>query len=87
MSCSGTQHGAACRDRTQDLSIRGPTHYHYSTALPYDLYVKKCHISHTRLGVKYVSFKIVCIPMLLIRDTKKLINYRYYYINFDNIKT
>ena len=70
MSCSGTQHGAACGDRAQDLSIRGPTLYHYATSLPYDLYVNKCHISHTRLGVKYVSFKIVCIPMLLIRDTK-----------------
>ena len=34
MSCSRTQHGAACGDQTQDLSIRSPTLYHYATMLP-----------------------------------------------------
>ena len=34
MSCSRTQHGGACGDRTQDLSIRSQTPYHYATALP-----------------------------------------------------
>ena len=34
MSCSRTQHGDACGDRTQDLSIRSPTLYHYAAALP-----------------------------------------------------
>ena len=34
MSCSRTQHAVACGDRTQDLSIRSPTLYHYATALP-----------------------------------------------------
>ena len=34
MPCSRTQHGDACGDRTQDLSIRSPTLYHYATALP-----------------------------------------------------
>ena len=33
MSCSRTQHGAACEDRTQDLAIRSPTLYHYATEL------------------------------------------------------
>ena len=33
MSCSRTQKGEACGDRTQDLSIRSPTLYHYATAL------------------------------------------------------
>ena len=32
MSCSRTQHGDACGDRTQDLSIQSPTLYHYATA-------------------------------------------------------
>ena len=34
MSCSRTQYGDACGDRTQDLSIQSPTLYHYATALP-----------------------------------------------------
>ena len=34
MPCSRTQHGDACGVRTQDLSIRSPTLYHYATALP-----------------------------------------------------
>ena len=34
MSCSRTQHGDACGDQTQDLSIRSPTLYHYANALP-----------------------------------------------------
>ena len=29
-----TQHSTACGDRTQGLSIRSPTLYHYATALP-----------------------------------------------------
>ena len=29
-----TQHGAACGNRTQDLTIWSPTLYHYATALP-----------------------------------------------------
>ena len=33
---SRTQHGDACGDRTQDLSIRSPTLYHYATAHPKD---------------------------------------------------
>ena len=32
MFCSRTQHGAACGDRTQDLSTRSPTLDHYATA-------------------------------------------------------
>ena len=35
VSCSRTQHGDACGDRTQDLSIRSPTLYHYATTLPF----------------------------------------------------
>ena len=35
MSCSRTDHGAACRDQTQELSIRSPKLYHYATVLPY----------------------------------------------------
>ena len=38
MSCSRTQHGDACGDGTQDLSIRSPTLYHYATALPQRYY-------------------------------------------------
>ena len=34
MSCSRTQPGVACGDRTLDLSILSPTLYHYTTALP-----------------------------------------------------
>ena len=34
MPCSRTQHGAACGDPTQDLSIRSPMLYHYATAPP-----------------------------------------------------
>ena len=34
VSCSRTQHGDAYGDRTQDLSIRSPTLYHYATTLP-----------------------------------------------------
>ena len=33
VSCSRTQHGAACGGRTQDLSTRSPMLYHYATAL------------------------------------------------------
>ena len=33
MSCSRTQHGGG-RSRTQDLSLRSPTLYHWATALP-----------------------------------------------------
>ena len=33
MSCSRTQHGDG-RSRTQDLSLRSPTLYHWATALP-----------------------------------------------------
>ena len=34
VSCSRTQHDDACGDRTQDLSIRSLTLYHYATTLP-----------------------------------------------------
>ena len=40
MSCSRTQRGDACGVRTQDLSIRSPTLYHYATALPKFLTIK-----------------------------------------------
>ena len=49
MPCSRTQHGDACGDRTQDLSIRSPTLYHYATALP----TKEEH--YTLLQTKYES--------------------------------
>ena len=39
MSCSRTQHDAACGDQTPGLSILSPTLYHYATALPYLLCV------------------------------------------------
>ena len=39
MSCSRTQHGDACGDRTQDLSILSLTLYHYATPLPLLCYV------------------------------------------------
>ena len=37
--CSRTQHGAACGDRTQDLSNRSLMLYHYATALPLKVFV------------------------------------------------
>ena len=33
MSCSRTQHGAACGNQTQDPSIRSPMLYYYATTL------------------------------------------------------
>ena len=36
-SCSRTQHGAACEDRTQDLSILSLMLYHYATVLPQNI--------------------------------------------------
>ena len=45
MSCSWTQHGVACGDRTQDLSIRSPTLYNYTIALRHDVLVNmKIHV-------------------------------------------
>ena len=38
MSCSRTQHGDACEDRTQELSIWSLTLYHYATALTRTLF-------------------------------------------------
>ena len=40
MSCSMTQHGAACGDRTQDLWIWSPMLYHYATLLPHCFMLK-----------------------------------------------
>ena len=34
MSCSRTQHGDTCEDRTNDLSVRSPTLYHCAIVLP-----------------------------------------------------
>ena len=40
MSCSRTQHGDTCGDRTQDLWIRSPMLYHYAAALPLKLFIQ-----------------------------------------------
>ena len=39
MSCSRTQHGHACGDRTQDLSIRSPTFCDSFGPLQFSLYI------------------------------------------------
>ena len=51
VSCSRTQHGDACGDRTQDISIRSPTLYHYATALP----LKRITIFLLRLKIWYLN--------------------------------
>ena len=56
MSCSRTQHGVACGDRTQDLSIRSPTLYHYATALPWFLSRPMLHVVFCRSDPCYMYF-------------------------------
>ena len=56
MPCSRTQHGDACGVRTQDLSIRSPTLYHYATALPFSIF------DHILAAIEHKSFVTTAHP-------------------------
>ena len=73
MSCSGTQHDDACGDRTQDLSIRIPTLYHYATAhdfykLFYEKVVLKRHVLKDGKKIAYPDLKSSNLLSTIIKD-------------------
>ena len=68
MSCSRAQHGAACGDRTHDLSILSPTLYHYAIALP-----------HMREAVKMIMMMIQVIKIMMMIIIIMIIIMLYYF--------
>ena len=55
MPFSRTQHGDPCGDRTQDLSIRSPTLYHYATAIDHILGSENLSVWGIFLGLNILN--------------------------------
>ena len=89
MSCSRTQHVEACGDRTQDLSIRSLTLYHYATAPPKSKIFKNIHNFHDEKMLECIMFdkmlelheyKVVQPESALNDLRRKIFFFFYFYI-------
>ena len=70
MSRSRTQRGDACEDRTQNLSIRSPTLYHYATAL---LSIQNVSLMLEGYGFAQIVFSLIRYPFSFIVQTSHVL--------------